>query len=429
MKIYLDTIGCRLNQSEIESYARQFRAAGHLLVADPAQADLAVINTCTVTAPAAADSRKKIRAMQRAGVAQIAVTGCWSTLNPQLAAGLPGVSHVIPNRQKDELVSEILGLTQEQFEFEPLARQPIPGSRLRTRAFIKAQDGCDNRCTFCITTVARGQGRSRPVAEILQDIHSALQGDSQEIVLTGVHLGSWGQDLDQPAGIRDLVEAILRQDDQHWQALARLRLSSLEPWDLDEGFFSLWSDARLARHLHLPLQSGSLATLRRMARKTTPESFAQLIHAARAAIPGVAITTDIIVGFPGESDAEFEQSRSFVDQMAFAGGHVFTYSARPGTAAARMPGQIPVQLRKSRNASMRTTIEQLSHAYQRQFLGQELAVLWESTSLMEPGQWEMSGLSDNYLRVTARAQRELWNQITKVRLTGIGSEGLYGQVV
>jgi threonylcarbamoyladenosine tRNA methylthiotransferase MtaB len=322
-----------------------------------------------------------------------------------------------------------LGLALEQFDLEPVVRQPIPGARLRTRAFIKVQDGCDNRCTFCITTVARGQGRSRPIAEILQDIDGALQGGSQEIVLSGVHLGSWGQDLEQPARIRDLVEAILRQDDQNWQAHPRLRLSSLEPWDLDEGFFSLWGDTRLARHLHLPLQSGSLATLRRMARKTTPESFAKLVSAAQTAIPGVAITTDLIVGFPGESEAEFEQSLSFVEQMAFAGGHVFTYSARPGTAAARMPDQVPVQLRKSRNTRMRAVFEQLSQTYQRQFLGQELEILWESASLMGPEQWEMSGLSDNYLRVTARAQQELWNQITKVRLTGINSGSLYGEII
>lgn len=429
MNIYLDTIGCRLNQSEIETYARQFRAAGHLLVADPAQADLAVINTCTVTAAAAADSRKKIRAMQRAGAAQVVVTGCWSTLNPLAARQLPGVSQVIPNIEKDELVATILGLVPQEFDFEPVARQPIPGARLRTRAFIKVQDGCDNRCTFCITTVARGAGRSRPIPEVLADIAAALAGGSQEIVLTGVHLGSWGQDLEQPTHLRALIEAILSQDDDQWHALPRLRLSSLEPWDLDESFFSLWADQRLARHLHLPLQSGCLATLRRMARKTTPENFTQLVAAARSAIPAVAITTDVIVGFPGESETEFEQSLAFVEEMAFAGGHVFTYSARPDTAAARMPNQVPLEVRKERNAIMRSAFDDLAQNYQRRFVGQELSVLWESTTWMGPEEWQLHGLSDNYLRVSARARRELWNQITNVRLTGMGKSGLFGQII
>jgi threonylcarbamoyladenosine tRNA methylthiotransferase MtaB len=207
----------------------------------------------------------------------------------------------------------------ETFDLEPLARQPVPGGRLRTRAFIKVQDGCDNRCTFCITTLARGAGRSLPVEAILADINAALAGGAQEIVLTGVHLGSWGQDFETPQKIRDLIETILAE-----APVIRLRLSSLEPWDLEADFFSLWQDQRLARHLHLPLQSGSAATLRRMARKTTPEDFARLVAAAREHIPEVAITTDVIAGFPGESEAEFAESLEFVRQMNFAGGHVFT---------------------------------------------------------------------------------------------------------
>jgi threonylcarbamoyladenosine tRNA methylthiotransferase MtaB len=171
MKVYLDMVGCRLNQSELEAYARQFRAAGHILVASPGEADLVVINTCTVTAAAAADSRAKIRQAQRAGAPQIAVTGCWSTLQPQEAQGIAGVQYVIPNERKDGLVREIL----PEYELEPVARQPIPGARLRTRAFIKVQDGCDQHCTFCVTRLARGVGRSRPIAEVLGDIRAALE--------------------------------------------------------------------------------------------------------------------------------------------------------------------------------------------------------------------------------------------------------------
>ena len=424
MKIFLDSVGCRLNQSEIEAYARQFRQAGHELVASPAEADLAVVNTCAVTAQAASDSRQKIRQATRLGSKEVAVTGCWSTLNPQGAAALPKVSRVVPNVEKDHLVADLLHIPQESFDLEPLARQPVPGARLRTRAFIKVQDGCDNRCTFCVTTIARGQGRSRSIDAVLADIRSALDGDCQEVVLTGVHLGSWGHDLTPPLHLRHLVQEILRHTD-----VPRLRLSSLEPWDMDAEFFGLWADGRLCRHLHLPLQSGSAATLRRMARKTNPEAFASLVAAARLAIPGVAITTDVIVGFPGESETEFAESLELVRRMRFAGGHVFTYSARPGTAASRMPGQVPHPLRKERNAHMRRVLAEAALDFQARFLGSVLPVLWESTAALDPQGWRMSGLTDNYLRVTAHAGEHLWNRITPVRLIALDDkEGILGYV-
>ena len=430
MKVYLDTVGCRLNQAEIEQYAKQFRAAGHTLVASAAQADLVVVNTCAVTSAAASDSRGKIRQAARKGAGQVVATGCWSTLNPATAAALPGVSRVVLNPDKDHLVSVVLDLPQEIFEQEPLEREPVPGARLRTRAFIKVQDGCDNRCTFCVTTVARGAGRSVPLELVLQDIRSALHEDgedpsgAQEIVLTGVHLGSWGQDLSPSLRLHDLVQAILVETNT-----PRLRLSSLEPWDLDEEFFALWQDSRLCRHLHLPLQSGSAATLRRMARKTTPQSFADLVAAARKAIPGVAITTDLIAGFPGESQAEFQETLEFVSAMHFAGGHVFTYSARPGTAAARMPKQVPHALRKERNAALRQALEAASQRYSAGFVGQVLPVLWESATGLGPQGWELSGLSDNYLRISAHAPRQLWNQITPVRLIKLEPGRLQGAII
>jgi threonylcarbamoyladenosine tRNA methylthiotransferase MtaB len=414
MKIYLDTIGCRLNQSEIESMARQFRAAGHEIVMSAGLADLAVVNTCAVTNEAAADSRAKIRQMARAGVEEIVATGCWATLQPGQALELPNVLRVINNESKDDLVPAVLGLPKESFDVEPIAREPLPGLHRRTRAFIKVQDGCDNHCTFCITTVARGEGRSRPLAEVLLDIQSALDGGAKEVVLTGVHLGSWGYDFG--SHLRDLIRAVLRETD-----VPRLRLSSLEPWDLDAGFFSLWdpssSSGRLMPHLHLPLQSGSEATLKRMARKTTPGSFRALVSAARQAIPDVAITTDVIAGFPGETEAEFAESLAFVREMDFAGGHVFTYSPRPGTGAARMKGQVRHELRKSRNHILHEALEESARAYRQRFVGRTLPVLWESTSEMGEWGWRMEGLTGNYLRVNAFAPSPRWNEIDTVRLT------------
>lgn len=424
MKIYLDSIGCRLNQSEIEKYASQFRAAGHEIVDQPGEADYVVINTCAVTAEAAADSRSHIRRAARAQAGQVVVTGCWSTLDAAGAQALPGVTRVVPNARKDRLVADLLQLPQEAFDLEPIARAPLPGAHLRTRAFLKVQDGCDNHCTFCITRVARGQGRSRTLAEVLRDVQAALEGGAQEVVLTGVHLGSWGQDFEQPSGLYDLVAAILEN-----KKLARLRLSSLEPWDLDEHFFSLWSDARLCRHLHLPLQSGAAATLRRMARKTTPASFAGLVQAARAIAPDMAITTDVIVGFPGETEAEFEESLAFVKAMDLAGGHVFSYSAREGTPAARLPNQVPSALRKERSAAMRAVLADSGERYRARFVGQILPVLWESTDAYGPQGWRLHGLTDNYLRVTVTWPERLWNQLSQVRLDGLQEDGLTGSII
>jgi len=409
MKIYLDTIGCRLNQSEIETMARQFRAAGHEVVASAQDADMAVVNTCAVTAEAASDSRGKIRHIARAGVDEIVATGCWVTLQPQQANALPNVARIVTNDRKDQLVADILDDREQAFDVEPIIREPLPGLHHRTRAFIKVQDGCDNHCTFCVTTIARGKGRSRSIADVISDIQYALDGGTKEIVLTGVHLGSWGHDFG--FCLSDLIKAILGETHA-----PRLRLSSLEPWYLDADFFSLWEDARLCRHLHLPLQSGCASTLKRMARKTTPESFRDLITAARQIMPDVAITTDIIAGFPGENDDEFTESLAFVKEMSFAGGHAFTYSPRPGTAAARMKEQVRPEVRKERNAIYRAEFEESAKAYRQKFVGKTLPVLWESTTQLDQRGWQMEGHTGNYLRVSAVSRVPRWNKIDYVDL-------------
>lgn len=421
MKIFLDTIGCRLNQAEIEHMARQFRAAGHEIVASADHAEMAVVNTCAVTTQAASDSRGKIRTIARAGVEEIVATGCWTSLQPKEAAALPNVKHVVTNDKKDTLVPQALNLPPETFDLEPIDRTPIPGLHRRTRAFIKVQDGCDNKCTFCITTVARGEGRSRPLADVIADINSALAGDSKEIVLTGVHLGSWGQEMD--SHLRDLVKAILRETD-----VRRLRLSSLEPWDLDADFFSLWEDDRLMPHLHLPLQSGSDSTLRRMARKTTTESFRELVDAARNVMPDVAITTDIIAGFPGETEEEFTETLEFVKEIGFTGGHVFSYSPRPGTGAARMKGQVKPELRKKRNRILQEAIEESARSYRERFIGQTMSVLWESTTEYGEYGWRMEGWSGNYLRVSAAAPSPRWNEVDEVELLEVDGEKVKGVI-
>lgn len=411
MKVYLDTIGCRLNQAEIEQMARRFRTAGHEIVAEAAGADLAVVNTCAVTTEAAADSRQKIRQAARAGVGEINVTGCWSSLFPEQALGLPGVTRVLPNADKDSLVPQVLGIAVPTFELEPLARFPLPGLHRRTRAFIKVQDGCDNACTFCITTIARGAARSLPIQAVLADIEGALSGGAQEIVLTGVHLGSWGRDFHDC--LPTLIAAILNET-----GAPRLRLSSLEPWDLDEAFFLLWQNPRLMPHLHLPLQSGSASVLRRMLRKTTPDSFRALAAAAHAAIPDLALTTDVIAGFPGETEAEFVETVEFVREMGFAGGHVFAYSPRPGTAAARMKNHLASEVKKERADRLRKIFAELGAAYRHTFVGRTLPVLWESATELSEWGWQMQGHTANFIRVRAQAPSPRWNQIDEVTLTG-----------
>ncbi|MFN8399054.1 MAG: tRNA (N(6)-L-threonylcarbamoyladenosine(37)-C(2))-methylthiotransferase MtaB [Anaerolineales bacterium] len=423
MKIFLDTIGCRLNQAEIESMSRQFRAAGHEIVSSAEHADMAVVNTCAVTTQAASDSRGKIRTIARAGVNEIVATGCWTSIQPKEAAALPNVKHVVANDKKDLLVPEILGLPKEKFDIEPIDRVPIPGLHRRTRAFIKVQDGCDNKCTFCVTTIARGEGRSRPLAEVINDVNSALAGDSKEIVLTGVHLGSWGQDFGNQH-LRDLVKALLRETD-----VQRLRLSSLEPWDLDVDFFSLWNDKRLMPHLHLPLQSGSDSTLKRMLRKTTTAAFRELVHAARSVLPDIAITTDIITGFPGETDEEFSETLEFVQELRFTGGHVFSYSPRPGTGAARMKGQVQPEVRKRRNHILQDAIEETATSYREKFIGQTMSVLWESTTEYGEYGWRMEGWTGNYLRVSATAPSPRWNEVDEVKLSSIQSGTFVGDIV
>lgn len=423
MNVFFDTIGCRLNQSEIEIMAAQFRKAGHVVVADAKEADLVIVNTCTVTSAAASDSRQKIRQAARNGNTHIIATGCWATLEPEAALALPGVESVVLNQDKDKLVSDYLKITPMVFDLEPLAREPFPGEHKRTRAFIKVQDGCDNFCTFCITKVARGKGVSRPQSEVLLDIKQALDGGVNEIVLSGVHLGSWGKDFDKQAHLRNLIEAILRETN-----VPRLRLSSLEPWDLGESFFSLWHDARMCPHLHLPLQSGSETILRQMARKTTPQKYLQIVEEARAVVPDVAITTDMIVGFPGETDELFDESMRFVRAVNFAGGHIFPFSPRPGTAAAKFGDQVPNGIKKRRSAAMRALFAEMTHQYQSSYVGKTVEVLWENGEELMEGGWLMKGLTGNYLRIATKTSKKLANQISKTIINSFCDYGLCGEI-
>lgn len=410
-RVHLRTLGCRLNQSEIEAMARQFERQGHHVVDDPAEADWIVVNTCAVTADAVRGSRRLVRQLHKAGAeAEITVTGCYAQIAPGDIAILPGVARVVGNADKDVLVPQLTGQPLAPFDEEPIARG-APSWVNRTRAFVKVQDGCDNACTFCVTTIARGAGRSRPIDDVAREVRALHQAGYQEMVLTGVHLGSYGHDRGEADGLAALVRALLADTD-----IPRLRLSSLEPWDLAPEFFDLWADPRLCPHLHLPLQSGCDATLRRMARRTSQAQFSALVREARARIPDVAITSDVIVGFPGETDAEFETSLRFIEAMDFAGLHVFRYSKRPGTAAARMRGHVPEDVKRDRSARLLELAAAAEGHFAARFTGRELPVLWEQVAGAQPDGFLNVGYTHNYVRVYAVHPRALTNLIVPARV-------------
>ena len=414
MNVYLESVGCKLNQSEIETLARHFIAQGQRVVSVPEEADICVLNSCVVTHVAARKSRQAVRRLRRRNPATcLVVTGCYAEVSPaDLAADV-----IVGNADKDWLVKRLLGEGHSTFSSLPLL-SPSSLPQSRTRAFVKIQDGCDNRCTYCITRLARGPQRSRPRADVLAEVQARVEVGYQEVVLTGVHLGGYGHDHGQPPrdSLWGLVEAILSQTD-----IRRVRLSSIEPWDVTPDLFRLWKDPRLCRHLHLPLQSGCDEILRQMGRRYTAAEFARLAKAARVAIPGLAITTDVIVGFPGETETHFAESLAFVERVGFARGHVFPYSARPGTTAASLPDHVAPPDKQARAARLRAAFNRSATQFREQFVGQTVEVLWECR---RNGLWR--GLTDNYLRVTAQSDEELARTITPVRLAALTDDGLHG---
>ncbi len=427
MKVFLNSIGCRLNQSEIETLGRQLLAQGHEIVTDAAVADKVVINTCAVTSQAARDARSQTRRIRRQnGDVEIFLTGCYATVAPGELKKLDGAISVIANKDKDRLIQMMDPMSDESmplFEQEPIMREYLAGSWGNTRAFVKVQDGCNNKCTFCITTVARGQSASRHLGDIVAEVQALSTAGYQEAVISGVHLGSYGRDLGRDIRLKQLVMALLDHTD-----LPRLRLSSLEPWDIDPDFFELWDNPRLLPHLHMPLQSGSDQVLRRMARRTSRADFRRLVGAAREHIPDLNLSTDIILGFPGETESDFGQSLDYVKEIGFGRLHAFTYSSRPGTAAARMPGHLPNMVKKERTRQMIALGKKLSHQFHNRYEGTVRSVLWESTIGADKNGLRWTGYTDNYIRVTTSGPPELANRVTPALIFQAEAEGAYGTI-
>jgi threonylcarbamoyladenosine tRNA methylthiotransferase MtaB len=427
MNIHLKTLGCRLNEAELETWAQAFQKAGHQITRQAEAANLVVINSCAVTQDAARKSRQMIRRIHRDNpAAKLVISGCYATLNEDEAAQLMGVDLVVSNKDKDQLVEKTL--TTLNMDSMP-AMSTEPGeislfTRGRQRAFVKVQDGCRYRCTFCIVTVARGVERSRSVADVIDEINALHSQNIDEVILTGVHLGGYGSD--QGNNLSDLIKAILTETD-----IPRLRLGSLEPWELSDDFFALFDNPRLMPHLHLPLQSGSDAVLRRMARRCKTDEFAAIANRLRAQIPHFNITTDIIVGFPGETEQEWRDSFDFIKQTGFGHIHIFTYSPREGTKAATLPDQLSNEIKKQRSQQLHELAETMKRRFFADNIGNAFPVLWEGYSeQLDAGKKRVFGYTPNYLRVgcVINQGESLENQIITARLTANAENHLVAEL-
>ena len=478
------TLGCKVNQADSEAISEQMSTAGFVQRDFSEMVDVYIVNTCTVTHLGDRSSRQMIsQARRRHPEALLVVTGCYAEINPQAVAALPGVNLVIGNSGKESLVdaineqrktspittthpveTTICTKTNEQNRILPILHaniqhigsdsslplvggdeEPQPdnpsrvllvtdgttlssatNSRLhsRTRVQMKVQDGCNNRCTYCIVPYVRGGSRSRSIESVVEHVQRKVRAGFQEIVLTGIHLGDYHPDGDEKRDLGDLIAALL-----HETAIRRIRVSSLEPEDFRLEWLELWKNPRMCRHLHLPMQSGSDHILRRMARRYNSERYRTIVTTAKRLVPGMAISTDIITGFPGESDSDFEQTYQLAVEMQFAKAHIFRFSPRQGTAAARMQGQIKDEIKKVRSERLLTLNDQDVRRFRQQFLGEKVEVLLES---YKHGRWE--GLTDNYLRVevdglTDHANQNWQNTLVKARLKELVDDGVLGITV
>jgi threonylcarbamoyladenosine tRNA methylthiotransferase MtaB len=410
------TLGCKLNQAETEALANQFGQAGFRVASDDG-ADVCILNTCTVTHIADRKSRHLLRLLRKKNPkALIVATGCYAERAPKDISALK-VDLVIGNEQKTdipELVKKRLDFKADKsgVEFES-------PSVSRVRSFIKIQEGCNDYCSYCIVPIVRGHRRCLPAEGIIDMVKAKVAMGYKEVILTGTKIGDYS---DNGAGLQQLIVRILEQTD-----LKRLHLSSLQPQEITGNLISLWTNSRLCRHFHVALQSGSDTVLERMKRRYNLEDYSKAISWIKKEIPDVAVTTDIMVGFPGETDAEFEENYSFCRDMGFADIHVFSYSCRTGTKAAQMSDQVNEKGKKARSLRMLDLARESARSFQERFLGQTIGVLWEAE--VKPGSGLYTGFSDNYMRVFAKSDRRLSNRIVRVKLIKAYNDGVWGEIV
>jgi threonylcarbamoyladenosine tRNA methylthiotransferase MtaB len=447
---YVENFGCRATQADGAALERQFEDQGLARASAAADASVVVLNTCTVTAAADQDARAAIRRVRRQNPdARIVVTGCYAQRAPEEIAALPGVSLVVGNSHKHQLAEIALGRdrSSSSMGFVPIGnlshrpttddQQPVfvsdifahtellaaPGfdaANERTRPNLKVQDGCDNRCSFCVIPFVRGQSRSLAMDRIIREVNALVAAGYREVVISGINLGRWGRDLSSatahvgtaalgrpgepssPSSLSDLIRKILAET-----SLEKLRISSVEPMDWSDDLIQLVATSpRIARHAHVPMQSGSDAVLRRMHRKYRPWHYREKIEKIHAAMPTAAIGADVMVGFPGETDAEFEATRKMIEDLPFTYLHVFTYSARPGTPAAEMKNQVPVHIARERNRILRDLASGKKLAFMRRFIGKRIeAITLNVIGSNDSGEFT-EALTDNYLKLRLRGRHE-----------------------
>ena len=433
-KVVVQPHGCKLHQSDSETIARQFSEAGYEPIESVADADVYVLNTCTVTANADAKARQALRAARRINPnAIIVATGCYPQRAAEDLQKLDCVSLVINNSTKHDLVTQTIKLHQQSSEYQ--SRKPqAPSSFLasnqsdietsgiyRTRAMIKIQEGCNQICAYCIVPKVRGRERSISTEYLIRQIVDLQNHGYQEIVLTGTQLGSYGFDLPN-MDLTGLLERILSETD-----IPRIRVSSLQPQEITPGLLSLWDNSRLCPHFHIPLQSGATQILQDMRRKYTTQLYEQSVDLIRSRVKNPGITTDLILGFPGENESLFSQTLEFIKQIQFSDMHVFPYSRRPGTTAYYYENNTDAHTRKTRTKLVLNIAEQQFNDFRQRQIGTVRPVLWESkVKDSESNVW--SGLTDNYIRIYSENATDLKNHITNTRLLGFGPKGLIGQV-
>jgi threonylcarbamoyladenosine tRNA methylthiotransferase MtaB len=415
--IYLETLGCRLNEAETQAWADELQQRGYQLTTVCEDATIIIVNTCAVTNEAVRKSRQRLRRLRRANQHMyLVVTGCAvaiGAIHPEKI----GIDLLISNAQKDQLVQLLLEQVHPKLFYQPILQPEVALTiRGRQRAFIKIQDGCRYQCSFCITTIARGSERSRQPQEIIDQIQTLSAAGIHEVVLTGVQLGGYGRDIN--TRLLTLLIDLLRKT-----TIPQIRLGSLEPWKLPSALWRLWGrEPRLAPHVHLPLQSGSDSVLKRMARRCTTATFSQIVTEARARVPHLNISTDLIVGFPGETETEWQQTLDYVTALQFSQIHIFPYSPRPGTSAAQQPDQVSPEIRAQRCAQLQAIAKQARLAALEREIGHIHTILIEGRHVQSQQNQAWFGYTPNYLPVkmmAASANHSLQNQLITVMIVGI----------
>jgi threonylcarbamoyladenosine tRNA methylthiotransferase MtaB len=415
VRVALDSLGCKLNQAETELLARKLAQAGYELVSTGTETDIYILNTCTVTHIADRKSRHLLRrAYRRNPEALVVAAGCYAERAPGELEQIDGVNLVLGNGDKWRLERV---LAENGLAGKPAYGQGgLPGrhGHFRTRAFIKVQDGCNLACAYCIVPLVRGRELSLAAEGVVSEVKEHVAQGYREVVLTGVRVGAYD---DNGVGLAGLLKRVLKET-----GVERLRLSSLQPQEISRELLGLFGDGRLCPHFHLCLQSGSDGVLRRMRRGYSTGDYEEAVSLIRARVPDVAITTDVMVGFPGETEAEFEESLDLCRRLEFARIHVFAYSRRGETPAARLPNQVGDRIKKERSQRMLKLAEESASSFRRPFLGRTIPVLFEQRSR---GVW--SGLTVNYIKVYARSSEDLANKLVPVRLVESYKDGVWGE--